>query len=80
MSLETARDLSIQDLLHVLGEKFGLERTRIQKTFTPPVVSAASLESEVSTRWPILIAKIPATRLDGQSFRSKAWKPEPAMF
>ena len=48
MSLDAARDLSIPDLLRVLNEKLGLECSRLQKTYFPPVSSAASLESEVS--------------------------------
>jgi len=48
MSLETARDLSIPDLLRVLNEKLDLEYTRLRGTPLPPTVSVASLESEVS--------------------------------
>ena len=48
MSLEAARDLSIQDLLRVLNEKLGLECTTLRHTPLPPAVSAASLEPEVS--------------------------------
>ena len=48
MSLEAARNLSIPDLLRVLNEKLGLECARLRETPLPPVVSAASLESEVS--------------------------------
>ena len=49
MTLETARDLSIADLLRMLNEKLGLECTRVQGTRLPPAVSATSLEREVST-------------------------------
>ena len=49
MSLETARDLSIPDLLRLLNEKLGLECTRLQETPPPPLVDTASLESEVSS-------------------------------
>ena len=48
MSLETARDLSIPDLLRLLNEKLGLESARLQETPLPPLVATASLESEVS--------------------------------
>jgi hypothetical protein len=42
MSLKAARDLSIADLLRVLGEKLDLEYTRLRETALPPksVVSA----------------------------------------
>ena len=49
MSLETAHDLSISDLLCVLNEKLGLECTRLRETPLPPAFSTAELESEVST-------------------------------
>ena len=45
---ETARDLSIPDLLRLLNKKLGLECTRLQETPPPPLVVTASLESEVS--------------------------------
>ena len=48
MSLEAARDLSIQDLFRVLNEKLGLDRTRIRDIFTSREVPVASLELEVS--------------------------------
>ena len=48
MSLETARNLSIPDLLCLLNEKLGLGCTRLQETPFPLAVSVASLESEVS--------------------------------
>ena len=47
MSLEAARKLSIPELLHVLGEKLGLEYSRIQKTSLPLSVLVGSLELEV---------------------------------
>lgn len=50
MSLEAARDLSIEDLLHVLNEKIGLECTRVLGIPLPPVFPPASLDTEVSTR------------------------------
>ena len=43
MSLEAARDLSVQDLLHVLNEKLNLEYTN-----PPPVVLTTSLGTDVS--------------------------------
>ena len=49
MSLDTARGLSIPDLLRLLNEKLGLECTRLQETPPPPLVDTASLESEVSS-------------------------------
>ena len=52
MSLEAAYDLSIQDLLRVLNERLGLECARIRE-ISPS--QAASLESEVSARRPILV-------------------------
>lgn len=45
--LEAARDLSAQELLHVLNEKLGVEFTRLQN-HSPSIISAASLEAEVS--------------------------------
>ena len=48
MSLETARDLSLPDLLHMLNEKLDLERTRLRDIPLPSAVSVASLESQVS--------------------------------
>ena len=48
MSLDTARGLSIPDLLRLLNDKLGLECTRLQETPLPLLVSTASLESEVS--------------------------------
>ena len=54
MSLETARDLSIQDLFRVLNEKLSLECTRIQDIPPSRAAPTAHLESEVSTRQPIL--------------------------
>jgi len=48
MSFETTHNLSIPELLHILNEKLGLERTRFRDIPLPPVASAASLESQVS--------------------------------
>ena len=51
MSLEgVTRNLSISDLLRLLNEKLDLECIRSRETLLRPMVSAASLESEVSTR------------------------------
>ena len=47
-SLEVARNLSIPDLLYVLGGKLDRECTRLRETRLPPVISAASMESGVS--------------------------------
>ena len=48
MSLEAARNLSIPDLFHLLGEKLDLECTRLQEAPLPPVMTPVSeLESEV---------------------------------
>ena len=49
MSPETARDLSIQDILRVLNEKLSLGWARIREISPSCTVSAAELESEVST-------------------------------
>ena len=48
MSPETARDLSISDLLRLLNEKLGQECTRLLETSLPSLVSVALLKSEVS--------------------------------
>ena len=55
MSLEAARDLSIQDLLRVLNEKLGLECARIREICPYQPALAASLESEVSARQQTLV-------------------------
>ena len=47
MSLKTAHDLSIPDLLRLLNGKLGLECTRLQETPLPPPATT-TLESEVS--------------------------------
>ena len=49
MSPQAAYDLSIAELLCVLNEKLGLELARVQGIRPPPVVSGASLETNVST-------------------------------
>ena len=48
MSLDTARGLSIPDLLRLLNDKLGLECARLRETPLPPIVATAPLESEVS--------------------------------
>ena len=48
MSLDTARGLSIPDLLRLLNDKLGLECTRLQETPLSLQVTTASLEPEVS--------------------------------
>ena len=45
MSLETVRDLSVPDLLHILSEKLNMECMRMRLS---PAMSVALLESEVS--------------------------------
>ena len=77
MSLEAARDLSIQDLLHVLNEKLSLEWARIRTIPTSYAVPTASLESEVSTRRPILA---PMRSNSHGLHRLTASKPEHMMF
>ena len=77
MSLEAACDLSIQDLLHVLNEKLSLEWAQIRTIPTSHAVPAASLESEVSTRQPILA---PMRSNSHGLHRSTASKPEHTMF
>ena len=47
MSLKV-RDLSIADLLRLLGEKLDLECTRLRGTCLAPTVSPSLLKSEVS--------------------------------
>jgi len=49
MSLEAARKLSIPELLRVLGEKFGIEYSRVREISLPLAASAESLEHEVCT-------------------------------
>jgi len=51
MSLEAARELSIPELLRVLGEKLDAECSRVREIPLPPAASAASLEPEVRTRY-----------------------------
>ena len=81
MSLEAARDLSIQDLLRMLNEKFGLEYARIREISSSCTVPAASLELEVSTRQPILF---PMGTAIGSNFsgldRLTVSRPEHTMF
>ncbi|KAF9786440.1 hypothetical protein BJ322DRAFT_1210821 [Thelephora terrestris] len=48
MSREVAQSLSISDLLSVLNEKLGLERSKLREISLPPIFSASSLESETS--------------------------------
>ena len=48
MSLDTMKDLSISDLLRLLGEKLNIECIRLQETPLSPASSAISLKSEVS--------------------------------
>ena len=47
MSLEAARGLSILDLISVMNEKLNMEWSGLLETPLPPVVSQASVESEV---------------------------------
>ena len=47
MSLEAARGLSIIDLISVMNEKLNMEWSGLLETPLPPVVSQASVESEV---------------------------------
>ena len=76
MSLEATYDLSIQDLLRVLNEKLSLECTRIQENPT----SRTSLESEVSTRQPILVPMCVAVRSNSSGLhRSIVLRPVHAM-
>ena len=58
MSLEAARNLSIQDLLRVLDERFGQECARLRKYRLPPIVSTTSLEphvSSTSSSWQLIL-------------------------
>ena len=82
MSLEAARDLSIQDLFCVLNEKLDLECTRIHDISPSRPVPAAYLESEVSTRQPILIPTNTAAVGSDTSglYRSTASKPKHTIF
>ena len=80
MLSEVVRDLSIQDLLRALSEKLGLEYTRIREIPSSYAVPAASLESEVSIRQPVLVP-VGATVGTNSSgpYRSKVSKPEHTM-
>ena len=49
MSLDTAKDLSISDLLRLLGEKLDVECARLRETPLSPALPAFSLKSEAST-------------------------------
>ena len=81
MSLEAVHDLSTQDLLHVLNEKLGLERTRIRDILPSHVVPLASLESDVSTCQPILVPMDAALVSNPSGLRrSIVSRPERAMF
>jgi len=75
MSLKTAHDLSISELLNELNQKLGLEFARLRETYLPPGVSVVSLKAEVSTG-PIE----PSRRINCEPFRSKISKPEHAKF
>ena len=79
MSLEAIRDLSIQDLLCALNEKLRLEYTRIRDTPTCSVL-AVSLESEVSTRQPVLALMYVTVSDPGGLPRSIVSTPLHAMF
>ena len=70
MSLETVH-LFIQDLLHVLNEKLGLECTRIREILSFHAVPAASLRSEVSRCQPILTPMDAAVRSDSSGFNTQ---------
>ena len=82
MLSKAIRDLSIRDLLHALNEKLGLECTQIRDIAPSHVVPAASLESKVSTRQPILVPSGATMGSDssGPYYRSIASKPEHTMF
>ena len=81
MSLEAARDLSIQDLLRVLNEKLGLECTRIRDIPLSRTVPATFLESEVSTRWLILVPTDATAGSDSSGlYRSTFSRPEHTIF
>ena len=79
MSLEAVRDLSIQGLLRAVNEKLCLEYTRIRDTPTRSVL-AVSLESEVSTRQPVLAPMNVAVSDPGGPHRSIVSTPLHAMF
>ena len=49
MSSQTTCELSVLELLHLLNEKLGLECTKLREIRICPVISASSLEPEVST-------------------------------
>ena len=58
MSLETARDLSILDLIRVLNEKIDVEWPRLLETPLPSVAFVASMESEVRAPWYIISGSV----------------------
>ena len=78
MSQEATRDLSIQDLLRMLGDKLSLECSRIQRVPLSRVVSTTELELEVS------IGLVPTDAVEGSNssglHRLRISKLEHAMF
>ena len=68
MSLETARNLSIPDLLDVVNEKLDLECVKLREIRLPPIAWATSMEREVSEP----SSHGPADGDSCESFRSKA--------
>ena len=48
LDLDTTMDLSISDLLRLLGEKINVECIRLRETPLSPALPAISVESEVS--------------------------------
>ena len=49
MSSKITNELSVLELLRLLNEKLGLERTRLREIRVSPAISVTSLELEVST-------------------------------
>ena len=48
MSVDAAKDLSISDLLRLLGEKLDVECIKLRETRLSPTLPTTSLKSEVS--------------------------------
>lgn len=76
MSLEAARNLSVQDLFRVLKEKLSLELAQMRDSPTSRPAPDASLESEVGI-YQLVLALTDAATVSNSSgpFRSKVSKP-----
>ena len=79
MSSEAARNLSVFELLQALNDKLDLEFARVEGICSLPAVPAAPLQTEVSTPRKIYLHDV-GVRSNGQTFRSKAWKPGHMIF